>query len=596
MGKPRRVIRNNESSPMSPTLQERTLSVSALTRQTTLNPNISLFNDLISVSRGLSSVAELSLNAIATVTTGSAAIADSALQAYANYQFIQEAEINFEEALKKIEWVDLIEFRKQKNEEKDLADLYHACTQTELIEYCNMRLRNKITMDTIKVGSVSTTAIAAAIFSAGLLIPPAFPVTTILTIITVGAGILFTSLGAWLNRWALSKKLAETSEQDNLQQQLQQKVLALTKTLHKQDKLQHHHTIKTRKKDRHLAHASDALLGGSLVLRITVLARFALNIIGVVTGALLGVVQYFRGAVDAVVNYRNRQKQMNNLPKLIAEATLPKIDHRPFIFFGDTPLEKYIRTHKNKIFAKHQIPAEYKNLSPRELVTKLNNQTHGDLLIKLRTEATIMLIEEELKKMCKQMKMPYRPDNQEMLQLYLKNHVQSHLENDILVSGRLNSLKVSLGTLVGGSLLFPPLAPIFSAIAMGITLIGEIVSRIVCHFELKKFKKVTDPLIQQAFSTETSIDPAVIQLSTFVNTIQIELSKRHHSHKTTEKIISKIHHHTSAPKKPKVSQKFKLLQEELMHLSSTSNTSLLGEPDPIQQLAAHQSSHSKKRK
>lgn len=490
------------------------------------DPNISLFNGLIQINRGVASTAIFSLGVFADTAAGTFAIAEGTLKAYQHYQFIQNAGKNFLQALKKVDLVDLAEFQRKQLKKQTGQDQLKDLGVDYLSAYCRKTLLDKITTDTVLAGTVGTTTMAGAIFSAGLLFPPIFLITSLLAVVTVSAGTLITSLATYLNRRALNNKLDQVLEQTALKTKLNEKLDSLKTSMSMLGTTEYRMKAKAKKTDKHLSTASSGLLGLTLALRIGSLAKYAVSIAGVISSGIITIGMFFRSGLDSVMNYRNRQTHLDNLPKLIAQLVLPPIDTRSFILFGETALEKYVRTSQHKIIKQFSLPPEFSGLAPRALLKELEAPQFRNQLQDLRKAATFDLIRQDLKDFSKTVKHRYHTDNDSLLKGYLQKQVENHISSDVLASGRMNTIKIAAAIWIGGSFFAPPLAGIFAGLALATLLIGEIVTRIVARSEKEKFKKTTANLIEQASRGNPDKNPATAELASFMHFMKSELQPK----------------------------------------------------------------------
>jgi hypothetical protein len=474
-----------------------------------IDPNIHLLNDSIQISRDVVSGLVFSSGILSSVGTAAFAIANSIFQYYKNLKYIQQAEQHLQDQIENVELAALlVKMKKTKG---------WTATRATISAFCQKQCLAKITKDTLTDGAVGITTLAVSIFSIGFLIPIAFPITSILTIATLAIGAVTTGIITYINRKQLRKKLAAAA-----------KIVKIKKLCHKQAAkfkstldIQQNHLNKVA---QHEAAADTIsainfhLFATSLLIRLSALAKFALLLVESIATVASSVVGYARSAIDAVINYRNRQRYLENLPKLITHATLPWIDLKSFYLFGQTPLEKFITAEKHCLIAKHNLPNEFANLSAREIIKSLssiNSRIMQNVLLIIRKNCIEHFMQKDFHAFCEaNLRKDLMNTQNSLLKEYLVQHVADFIAFDVKTSGRINTAKIAISTGLGGSLIFPPLTGIFWAASCGIMLVGEVITQWVAHTEVKKFKKAAAQLIDKVITpqdSEKSADATAIE-------------------------------------------------------------------------------------
>lgn len=529
------------------------------------HPKISLFGGWVEMDPKLASTIAFDIGVTSNIGAGAFAFLESSLRAYRNFKFIQDADHHFQLALNSTSLVDMTEYQKRKMSTKSPYPLN--LNEEEVIAYCREKLVDKINTDTVTAGALGTTSLAGAVFTFGLLFPPLFPITSILTIVTLVSGTIATSLASFYNRRALNRRIDEILQRKEMLAAILQKTEDLSSSIDFSEADHYAKKTQTKQTDSKLSWASGFLLGTTLVLRLGTMARYVVTIAGTIASGLATIGMYFRSALDAVINYRDRQKHLDNLPKLISQATLPSIDSRRFIFFGETGLEKFLRIHKNTLESSFGIKPEHSKLTTRQLVYELSKDEHQSQLAAIRKAAFTELIAKDLASYCKSHHESYDPANTDLIKNYLIFRVQKQIEDDVLASGRFNTFKIALATWVGGTFFAPVISGLFAGVALVILGVGEVVTRRVSKAESQKFKVATSHLLDKADQDTPSDDPAVAEVASFMHFLKHELG----GDKVEDKQILKAEKKTSSTQKvqSQISQRKDLSSKKTALPSST---------------------------
>ncbi|MES2217788.1 MAG: hypothetical protein V4501_05205 [Pseudomonadota bacterium] len=482
-----------------------------------VDPNMHFFHGMIEINRQVFHTLTFAGGVFTTAGTAVFAIANSIYQAYKNHEYIQKANQHLEEFIVNLELATLMVKIKKTGATTVTAE--------NVLAFCKKQCMAKITSDTLTDGAVGTTSIASSIFSVGLLFPLIFPITSILTIVALGVGALVTGVAAYLNRRAMQAKLNTIADTDKIKKLCVQQVVLMNATMKKTQEMHFEEMAKNENHDDRISQTSVTLLVTTLVLRISALAKYAISLIGVIATAALSVAAYAKSALDAFINYRNRQKHISNIPKLIAQATLPWIDQKSYYFFGKTSLEKFINADKAGLIEKYNLPKEFAELSARDIIAELSDKQNIAVYNKfllIRKDCIAQLMQQDFQKFCaEQTKNKTNLDEDSLLKNYLLQRVQNYIAKDVKSSGRSNTFKLAFSTGFAGYLIFPPLAAIFGAISFGIIVIGEVITQLIARAEVKKFKAATEDLLNKAWAGKNSGNHSDIkELANFIALIK----------------------------------------------------------------------------
>jgi hypothetical protein len=481
------------------------------------DPNLHFFNDLVKINRGVYQALVFGGGVFSTAASAAFSVGNSIYQAYRNYDFIQKSDQHLIDYIANIDLANILIAN------KDSQVVY--LTPADVMAYSRKKCVNKITSDTITDGATGTVSLAASIFSLGLIIPVIFPITASLTLIALSLGTIVTGIATYFNRRALNAKLDASAKRIKVKLVTKSQVNKLNDIIKNTESNKYDEMVRNVYDERRISKTNKAILATTLFLRLSTIAKHLVEILGSIATGALSVLAYARSALDAVINYRQRQKFLAKIPMLVAQATLPWIDQKAYLFFGKTKLENYIKANKDILIKKYRHSIDFTQ-SPKKIIAQLSKTSDPKslkILIELRKECTEQLMQKDFQKFC--VANPgYGPDANRMLRKYLLNRVETLIAKDVKLSGRMNAAKVAFSTAFGFSIIFPPLAGLFAAVSVGMLLISEAVTQIVAFRESRKFRAATAKLIDQALdmkNPETNSD--AYALNQFIGLIKPNL-------------------------------------------------------------------------
>jgi hypothetical protein len=485
------LIKLDDLSPNDPRLID-----PAFRNQLAFDPDVYLFDGLIHVNRGILSALTFGVGIFSAVGTAAFSIANSVAQAYKNYTFIQKADQHLKDTINNLDSNKLLV--QMKKLEKAFA------TPKDILDFSQQQCLNKITQDTLTDGAMGTTSIAASIFSMGLLFPVIFPLTSVLTIVTVGLGILATVAATLLNRRTLQNNLEKFASNDAVTKLCETQARKTTITLKKTNYLKYQALAKNETEENNIATVNSTLLSTTILLRIGSLAKYTISFIGVLAAGALALAALSKTALDSLVHYRKRQQQLSDLSGLIALTTVPDINKKSGFLVGKTPLEKFINSER------HKLPAKFASLSATKISRFANSEDREEhaLYLKLRKNCIASLLQQDFQKFTK----THSGDTDTLIKQYLLNQIGKHIASDVKTAGRVNAFKIACSIGFSGSFLAPAFTAIFGIISIGIMLVSELTSRVVAYTEAKKFKLATAEFLDKSVADK--------ELQRFINLIK----------------------------------------------------------------------------
>jgi hypothetical protein len=455
------------------------------------DPDVYLFDGLIQVNRGLLSALTFTGGVLSAIGAATFSIANSIYQTYKSYHYIQNAQQHFQDAMKKTELSHLLAYKKKNS---DTANI----TAEDIDNYAKAQCLSYMRVNTIKNGAVGTTSLAISLFTIGLLFPVAFPVMSILTIVTLGLGLVTTGLATYLNVRTLANKfIHNTTVSIKISTEQAEK---LNHALLKTENIKYKLMLEQDENDNRIANIGHGLLATTLIFRTTSLAKNVIAVIGLVGAAALSIAAFAKSALDAILNYQNRQKHLANIPKMIIQASLPGIDDRKYQLFGETALEKFINKNKNYLISKYKLPQDLQKLSSRQFIQTLankDNTSYNNILLGIRKLCIADILQNDFEKLCAEK--PGTSTNEQLKNFFFES-ISNYIGKDVRSSGRENIVKLVFATIASGSFIAPPLAGVFLGIGLGMLIVGELVTRVVAYIEIAKFKKAAGTVIETALS------------------------------------------------------------------------------------------------
>jgi len=427
------------------------------------DPDMSMFGGLVEANRGAESIAAFTFGLTLSEASASFAIANSLYKAYQNHDYIKNLGKNIQIMVSTIDKADLDIF-KEKNKR------YQKLDNKELIHsFCKEKVYKKITTDTIIAGISGTSSITGATSSLGAMIPPIAPITTAITILGAGTGLLGTAAGVAYNRFKLQKNIDQAFEQNK-------ELIEYKANNSNHLELDAEKILREKKTDSILDQTSESLQATSLFFRVSGMAKYAVSTIGLMAGGIGSVFTGFSGALDLAKGSRQRQKNYENIPKYVAGLLIENIYQKPYLFFGESKLEKYV---------KKSFQLNGKKLS--EYINDLDDEKFKQL----SSDCAEFYLKQDMEKFLTSKKLNNNEDN---INKYIKHKVGKNIFRSSLWSSTVASLKLS-AAVVSPAFLMPPLSGFFMSAAGGILATTIIAGPIHAELQKRKFLNKTDLIL-----------------------------------------------------------------------------------------------------
>jgi hypothetical protein len=525
-----------------------------------IDPNLHFFNGWINISRNVFYGLNFGGGVFAAAATGAFSVGNSIYQAYRNYDFIQKSDQHVMDYIGNVELASLLIAMKKSEV------VFVTCE--DVIAYSRKQCIKKLTADTITDGATGTVSLAASIFSLGLVIPAILPITAIVTLGVLALGAAATAIATHFNQKLLNNKLDAFAKKQKFQLATANQVIQLNAII-KQSRFEQYDEMAQKVHEERAIHKTNhAILATTLFLKLSSLAKYVVAAIGLIATGALSVVAYARSALDAIINYRKRQKFLTDIPNLIAQSVLPWIDQKAYLFFGQTKLEKYIEDNRERLTIRFGSNIGFRTKTPKEIIISLStgaksgNKLDRMTLIKLRKYCTAQLMQLDYEKYCEANHYNRIRDANITIKKYLLSRVDTLIANDVKSAGRVNAAKIAFSTAFGLSIIFPALAGVFAAVSVAMILVSEVVTRVVAHNESAKFKKATAKFLDEALDSDNGAHMAnVAGLHNFIGMINPSVTYVKPVKKSTMITIGKLFPETSSDSAPK---NYKILNKDFL--------------------------------
>lgn len=437
----------------------------------TAKPNVKILG-FIEIPQGTASTVLFGSHITSTTLSGAIAIATGIYQAVANYKYINNADQQLMDMVPKIDLITAAEIlQKQK-----LGNI--PLTKQDLQKFCADDMIKKITINTISPGLSSSVALASAIFSISILVPPLAPVFAITAIAVASTGLVVTAIATYVNRQKLKQHIKEALQTEKLDKLLDAQTTELNKNLEDYNAGKDQAMELKKSWLSRFSNMGVKILFFNTLTRITAFGKYAIPVLSKVSAITLSVFSVINVAVSAFTNYKERDEKYKHISQLTTALLAPSLFEKKYPLFGSTNLEKFAK----KTYG----------LSKSELanISKQDPEKYQHI----QQEYIVSSHKENLQKFCKAHKPPLtdKPED-EQIKEYIKYKVASYVKQDTVNSGMINTMKLSI-SLGAIATVVPPALPILIGAALVTGVIGYGVSRLVAIYEQKKFTKKLDAI------------------------------------------------------------------------------------------------------
>lgn len=446
-------------------------------------PNVKILG-FIEIPQGTASTILFGSNIASTTLSGSIAIAVGIYQAVANYRYINNADQQLMDMVPKIDLITAAEIlQKKKSVDSRL-------TKQDLQQFCTDDMVKKITANTISPGLSSSVALASAIFSISVLVPPLAPVFAITAIAVASTGLVVTAIATYVNRQKLKQHIKEALQTEKLDKLLDTQTTELNKNLEDYNAGKDQAMELKKSWLSRFSNMGVKILFFNTLTRITAFGKYAIPVLSKVSAITLSVFSVINVTVSAFTNYKERDEKYKHISQLTTALLTPSLFEKKYPLFGSTNLEKFAK----KTYG----------LSKSELanISKKNPEKYQHI----QQEYVVSSHKENLQKFCRDHKPPLtdRPED-EQIKEYIKYKVADYVKQDTVNSGMINTMKLSI-SLGAIATVVPPALPILLGAAIATGLIGYGVSKLVAIYEQKKFTKKLDAIFDYGKTGATELD------------------------------------------------------------------------------------------
>jgi hypothetical protein len=430
------------------------------------DPDMSIFGGMLQMNRGTESIAAFSAGLSISSASASFAIMSALYKAHLNFDFIKNIDKNIATKIATIDRADLEVFKKKNKRFKNYKD-------EELIEaFCRTDASQKITRDTMLAGVTGTASLSASTFSAGLMFPVAFPITSLVSLGIAGVGMVATTAATTYNRYKLNKRIdqAITQNKDLIKQRIE--------ILNSQDNdFDIEKAMKEKERDSSLDKTSNSLLTTTLFFKATAMAKYSISMIGVMAAGVSSVFIGISSVVDLTKEARKRSKNFENVTKYTSALLVNNIFAKKFLVFGDSTLDKYAK--KNCKLNGQKVGTYLNNLDDKEF-TKLSVACANN---RLKKDVNKFLKSKKIK------------DKDKGLDLFMKSKVSKDVFRSTVVSSSIATVKIAAAISSFGLIMFPPASGFYLMAATAVITIGTPINLIHAKFQERKFAKKLDILL-----------------------------------------------------------------------------------------------------
>ncbi|MGD0465499.1 MAG: hypothetical protein ABSA84_02265 [Gammaproteobacteria bacterium] len=414
---------------------------------------------------------------------------------YNTEKYIKNLPKNLKQIIANIDQKDLLQYFKNI---KDPTQI----TEQHIQNYCINKLRNPMAVKVAETGIDATSSIASTVFAFGLLFPPIIPAVGIAALAIAGGGLIATGIAAILQRIRIKRvieKIIKDEDKDGAIKNALSKQLAIFKSSKVNKKILFND--KTNSTDNNKSFLDKAIYWLTHIIsaiKIIETLKHVVPLIGRITAVGAIFVNTVKSVFDVSKNYKDRQKDFQNIPLFMQKAINEKlhITRKKYFLWGKSPLDEY-----------------------KEYLKTTGQNPENIELSKLKQDALKYTLKKQFEaysiKKKQQGSFVYSPDK-DLFKKFIQDMLLDSVSKDVRNSGASNTIKLSLFFSGGVSMIFPPVAILTAA---GVLLGGIIVTPIMRMIERKKclnhihkqdsnITKFTDNLYQ---ITQSTPDHAIVE-------------------------------------------------------------------------------------
>jgi len=247
-------------------------------------PDITIFNGAVHISNATAASAAIGLGLGAAAAGSGFGLLQSMREAWHNKKFFD----NFDDHL------------------LEVLDNYHGKRSLHAFQkFCSKKFKSQITFNTLRPGLGGTLGAAGFMFSLGTLIPPLFPITSVMAAGTLALGVITTGLMTFYHRKKVQNLMVKKFHNKAFEKAVFKKL--------KHKKIDDARKVSSRNKISKFTVWNMRLVTISILLRISSYAKYAMSSLGRITSLGIQVFALLSSAVQAFSNYRERQGWLDNL-------------------------------------------------------------------------------------------------------------------------------------------------------------------------------------------------------------------------------------------------------------------------------------------
>lgn len=421
----------------------------------------------------------LGLGTTMAIGPSSLGVLQAAIDAKRNHELLSNTEKAVIQALNSISFHDL--------ENVELAGSTGG-VDFDLQELIAKKLCHEITQRTVKAGAIGTVAISGCLLALGMLFPPAFVVLASLAVAGVGVGGISTAIASRFNFKKCQKNLIELFAHESVLSALKSNKERLLEQMGAQTEgyTLITQTLANRKAAKHLTKAAQALMAGTLLVRMSAMGKYAMPVIGKVAWISASVIATISTAVAAALNVLQRKEKYEKIAESTINSIIPHIHRSKYGIIGKTPFIAYLKKNRLSICKALELPS---SLKLKELVAELNLPLYAEIKQNYEYKCASEFIQNQLSKFAKTQKIaPEQMYEQEALIEFAIAQVGEFAHSDVMKAGIGGTIKMSAAA-GAMSLVFTPVGGFIWIGAAGIVPLGLIVTKAVAMSERYKFRK-----------------------------------------------------------------------------------------------------------
>ncbi|MFA5880174.1 MAG: hypothetical protein WC860_08420 [Candidatus Margulisiibacteriota bacterium] len=435
--------------------------------QLLLKPDMSILNGAVHVNQPIVNEVAFGLGAAMNIGSASFSLASGIFQIINQRKFITNIK-NGNEIKNILHDIETKEDLKLPGiKKKNISKIQ--VTLEDLKKRVTKKLKNKTTKTTFTTGLFTALGLASCILGFGLLMPYLIIPLAIAASAVFAFGLITTLVLISYNRNKVNQAIEFALTKPEMYKFFKEKTQKIN-----DNKPDNDPKIKSvLKTNNAFQKTAMGLLVGTLALRATSMAKYAMPLVGGVTGIALNSVLGVSSIIDVIGNALDRKKRFAKPEKILKEYEANLIFKHGL--FTKSAFTKYLKTNK--------YPLNPKKIEP-ELLTKLQQDCF--------TKYKASLIAKYQKTHAKYFKK--HPEKilteKQIFQRVLVNKIAKNEANKTFINGILNTLKISIATGSTG-IFFPAVLGLLFIISLGLFCLGSIsffiYSKIVQHQIKNKF-------------------------------------------------------------------------------------------------------------